>query len=180
MFPGPQTSPLMHLGFWFCLWELWGVWVSWHCYSSFGLTIPFSSLSPSSIPFILVPNFNPMVGSKYLQLSQSVAARASPRTAMPGPSLHTQHDISNSVRIWYVCMGWIPSWDGHREAFLSVSAPHHFFFVPAFPLTQEQFWVKNFEDGSPTSTGGHIYLLEVVSSSSIPHCWSTRTQWGWL
>ena len=34
---------------------------------------------------------------------------------------------------------------------------------------QEQLWVKNFEDEwvAPASTEGRVYLLEVVSSSSI-------------
>jgi hypothetical protein len=71
----------------------------------------------------LVADLNPMVGCKYLHLSQSVVGRASQRTAMPGFFLHTQHGLSNSVRIWCVCMRWVPSWAGHWVTFLSVSAP---------------------------------------------------------
>ena len=41
-------------------------------------------------------------------------------------------------------------------------------FVPAFPL-DEQFWIKNLDMGGypHPSPGGHVYLLEVVSSGSI-------------
>ena len=82
---------------------------------------------------------------------------------MPGSCLHAQYGFSNSVRIWCVCIGWIPSW-----AFLSVSAPFlslHFLICSR----QEQFWVKNFEDGwvPPASTQGHVYLLKVVSSGFL-------------
>jgi hypothetical protein len=50
---------------------------------------------------------------------------------------------------------------------LSVSFP--FFFFPSFFFRLEKFWVKKFEmDGwSHSSIGGHIYLLEVVSSGFI-------------
>jgi hypothetical protein len=48
MCSGPRTSPWMLLGFWISPWELWGVPVSWHCCSSNGVAILFSSFSPSS------------------------------------------------------------------------------------------------------------------------------------
>jgi hypothetical protein len=44
-----------------------------------------SILPPNST--IEVPDFNSMVGCKYLSLSQSVAGRASQRIAMPGSFL---------------------------------------------------------------------------------------------
>ena len=52
------------------------------------------------------------------------------------------------------------------DGFPSVSAP---FFCPCVSFRQEQFWVKIFEIGGwpHSSTGGHVYLLEVVSSNSI-------------
>jgi hypothetical protein len=61
-------------------------------------------------------------------------------------------------------MGWIPRWDGLWIAFPSVSVP---FVIPAF--RQKQFWVKIFEMGGwlHPSPGGHVYLLEVVSSGSV-------------
>jgi hypothetical protein len=42
---------------------------------------------------------------------------------MLGSCLQAQYGISNSVRVWYTSMEWIPSWDGHWVVFLSVSAP---------------------------------------------------------
>jgi hypothetical protein len=84
--------------------------------SSYGVAIPFSSFSPSPNSFIRVSDLRRIVGCKSLHLSQSAADRASQSTAMP------QHDISNSVRVWCLSMGWIPSWAGHWMAFPSVSA----------------------------------------------------------
>jgi hypothetical protein len=74
-----------------------------------------------------------MVGCKYLHLSQSAAGRASQRTAMLASCLQIQYGINNNVRVWCLCMGWIPSWACHRMAFPSVSAP---FFIPASPLNR--------------------------------------------
>jgi hypothetical protein len=56
----------------------------------------------------LVSDLNEMVGCKYLHLSQSVAGRASQRTAMLGSCLHIQYGLSNSVRTWCACIGWTP------------------------------------------------------------------------
>jgi hypothetical protein len=78
--------------------------------------LPMGLQSPSVLLPTLpweVPDLNLMVGYKYLHLSQSGAGRASQRAAMPGSYLHTQYGLSNSVRIWSVHMGWIPSWVGH-------------------------------------------------------------------
>ena len=64
-------------------------------------------------------------------------------------------------------MGWTPIWAGHWVAFLSISAS---FFVPKFLLDRNNSGLNSLKMGgwSPTSTGDHvIYLLEVVSSSSI-------------
>ena len=50
-------------------------------------------------------------------------------------------------------------------AFHSVSAPS---FCPCVSFRQEQFWVKIEVDGWPRpSTGGHAYLLELVSLGSM-------------
>jgi hypothetical protein len=42
-------------------------------------------------------------------------------------------------------------------------------FVPEFPLDRKNSGLKNLKMGvgSPASAGAHVYLLEVVSSSSI-------------
>jgi hypothetical protein len=52
--------------------------VSWSCCSSYTVAIPFSSFSPSPEFSIGVPDLSPMVGCKYLHLSQPAAGRASP------------------------------------------------------------------------------------------------------
>jgi hypothetical protein len=163
---GPWTSPCLLLDFWLSLGEHWRVQVSWHCCSSYRVTIPFSLFSPSSSSSILVPNFNPMGSWKYLRVSQSVADRTSQRKALPGSFLDAQYGLSNSVRIWCAHMGWILTWAGHWTVLLSVSAP---FFVPAFPLDWNNSGLKilKMSGWSPASTGSHVYLLEVVSSRSI-------------
>jgi hypothetical protein len=57
--PRARTSLCMLLGFWLSLWDLWEVRVSWHCCSSYGVSIPFT---PSSNSSLSVPDLNPMVG----------------------------------------------------------------------------------------------------------------------
>jgi hypothetical protein len=85
--PGTWTSQSMLLGFCLTLWEFWAVHVSWLCCSSYGTAIPLSFFSSFFNSSILIPDLNPMVNCKYLYLSQSVANRASPRTAIPGSCL---------------------------------------------------------------------------------------------
>jgi hypothetical protein len=89
------TSPCMLFG-----WELWGVWVSWYCCSSYVAAIPFISFSTSPNSSTGVPNLTPMIGCKYLRPSQSVADRISQRTAMLGSCLQAQHGIHNSSWAW--------------------------------------------------------------------------------
>jgi len=122
-------------------------------------------LSPSSNSSILVPNNNPMVGCKYLHLSLSVTGIASLRTAIVSFCLHTRYGLSNSVRIWCAHTGCIPCWPGYLVPFFQ--SPLH--FCPCISFRQKQFWIKKFEEGgwSLASSGGHVYLLDVVSSSSI-------------
>jgi len=92
-----------------------GIQVSWHCCYSCEVAIPFGSFSPSCNSSILVPDLNPMMGCKYLHLSQSLADRACQRKAMPGFYLQAQYDLSNNIRVWCLHMGWIfgaCTWDG--------------------------------------------------------------------
>jgi hypothetical protein len=56
------------------------------------LMVLLSPLAPSILSLrgtssIRVPDLSPMLGSKYLHLSQTAASRASPRTAMLGSYL---------------------------------------------------------------------------------------------
>ena len=67
---GPPTSPHTLFGWWISLWELPGVQVSWHCWSSYGVAIPFSSFNPSPNSSIGVPDLSPVLACEYLHLSQ--------------------------------------------------------------------------------------------------------------
>lgn len=40
---------------------------------------------------------------------------------MLGSCLQAQHSISNSVRAWCPPVGWVPSWEGWRFLFLTVT-----------------------------------------------------------
>ena len=70
MYKGPWISPCMLFGLWLSLWKLWGVPVSRHCCSSYGVAIPFSSFSPSPNSSIGIPDLSPMVGCICIFLSQ--------------------------------------------------------------------------------------------------------------
>jgi hypothetical protein len=50
--------------------------VSWNCWSSYGVALPFSFFKPSPNSTIGVHDFSPVVGCKYLHLTQSVPDRA--------------------------------------------------------------------------------------------------------
>jgi hypothetical protein len=67
---GPQTSTCMLYGWWPTLWKIPGVWVSWCCWSSYGVVIPFSSFNPVPNSSFGVPDLSPVVGFNYLYLSQ--------------------------------------------------------------------------------------------------------------
>ena len=114
-------------GWWLSLWVLWDVWVRWYCCSSYGVAIPFSSCSPSPKS----SNFSPIDSCKYLHLSQLLVE--SQRTDILGSCLQTQHGISNSVRVWCLCIWWIPDWVGHLMVFHLISDP---FLSLHFPVDQ--------------------------------------------
>jgi hypothetical protein len=99
---------------------------------------PFSSFLPSPNSSIGVPMLSPVVGCGHLHLYWSGSGRASQETTTSGSCRQAHLGISNSVWIWCLHVGWIPSlW----MAFPSVSAP---LFVPIFPLDRSnsrlKFW----------------------------------------
>lgn len=83
MCQGSRTSPCMLLvGDSVFGNSMWSVLVA-----TAGLALGLLSLSISSIIPLILPDFSPMVGFKYLLLSQTAAHRASQRTAMQGSCL---------------------------------------------------------------------------------------------
>jgi len=72
--------------------------VSWYC-SSYGVAIPFSSLSPSPSSSLGVPRLSLVVGCEHPHLYWSGASRTSQGTAIPGSCQQELLDISNSVGI---------------------------------------------------------------------------------
>jgi hypothetical protein len=82
MCQGPWTTPYMLFGWWFSFWKFWGSKLIDIVILPMGLP---SQLAPSIPNFSLgVSDLSPMVGYKYLYLSQSAAGRTSQRTAMLG------------------------------------------------------------------------------------------------
>ena len=82
-------------------WELPGIQVSWQCWSSYGVAIYFSFFSPSPNSAIKGPNLSPMVGCKYLHLSQSAAGKAVLSDYQAIPLLtYSQKMIHNTTRIY--------------------------------------------------------------------------------
>lgn len=142
-----------------------GVQVSWYCWSSYGVTITFSSFNPPTSS-LGDPNLSPMFSFKCLPLSQSAAGRLSHRTAMLASCLQAKHSITNSVRDWCLHMVRTQSWASHLWAIRSVSA---LFFVSVLFFRQEQFWVKSCVGGlmCPPLYWGPVLALEVVSSVSV-------------
>ena len=66
--PGASEQQCISFGWWLSLWELPGVQVSWHCCSSYGVVIPFSSFKPSPNSSIGLLDLSAMVGCEYLHL----------------------------------------------------------------------------------------------------------------
>ena len=93
--------------------------VSWYCCSSYGVANPFSSFSPSPNSSIGSSMLSLMIGCKHLYLYWSGSGRASQGTTRPGSCQQVLLDISNSVWVWYLQMGWILRWDS--RSLLTVS-----------------------------------------------------------
>jgi hypothetical protein len=83
----PQTRSCMLPGWWLGVWEISWVWVNWDCWSSYGIALLLSFFQSFSNSTTGVPNFNLLVGCKYLLLSQSAVCWASWRAAMLGACL---------------------------------------------------------------------------------------------
>ena len=69
---------------------------------------------PMGLPITPVPSVLPITQSncEYLHLFQWTTCRVSQRTVMLGSCLQARHNISNSVRVWCLPMGWISSLGG--------------------------------------------------------------------
>ena len=65
----PWTNPFMLFGWCLRLWDLQGMQVSWHYWSSCGVTIPFCSFTLCPNFFTEVPCLCPMLSCGYLHLS---------------------------------------------------------------------------------------------------------------
>ena len=103
---------------------------------SYGVAIPFSSLSPSHSNSTEVPRLSKMAVCEYLPLYWSGAVRTSQGTAISGSCKEKLLGLSNSVWVCCLQMRWIPRWGGLWMAFPSVSVP---LFVPAFPFDRRNY-----------------------------------------
>jgi hypothetical protein len=85
---------------------------------------PVSSFSPSPNSSLGVLVLSPpMIGCEHPHLYWSGTSRASQETVVSSGCLQVLLDISNSVWVWCLQMGWIPRWGRLWMDFSSVSAP---------------------------------------------------------
>ena len=146
---------------------------SWLCWSSCGVSIPFRAFNPSSYFSIRVPKLRPLFVCGCLHLSES-GARWNLSEACHAGLLSTWiQNIINSVRDWYLSMGWVSIWAGYWLVIPSVSASYP---VPAFLVDRIKFGLKVLWVGwcPYSSPGVPAWLQEVASSGSIsPMLWVT-------
>jgi hypothetical protein len=64
MCQGPLTSSCLLLSWWFSVWEISGVWVSWDCLSFCGVALLLSFFQPFLNSTTSVPNFSPIAEYK--------------------------------------------------------------------------------------------------------------------
>jgi hypothetical protein len=81
----PPPSPAHP--FLFSVWKISRVWMSWDCWSPYGITLLLSFFQPFPNSTTRVLDFSPLIGCKNLHLSQSAASWASQRTATLGSYL---------------------------------------------------------------------------------------------
>jgi hypothetical protein len=105
-----------------------------------------------------------MVGSKHHHLHWSVASQNSQEASTQASSARTIGN-SKSVWVWSLQTEWIPRRGSAWWLFL----PSLLLSCPCLSFSQGHFCGKNFEMGGWPwlSTKGHLYLMEVVSASSI-------------
>ena len=71
---GTQINPCMLFGWWVSLWECPEVQVTWHCWSSCGVVITFSSFNLFPTSSIGVLGLCPVLECEYLHLPQCLAS----------------------------------------------------------------------------------------------------------
>jgi len=111
--------------------------VSWLCWSSCGVPIPFGTLNASFYSFIRIPEFQPLLGCECLHLSESTAEWSlSEDSRILSGSIAEYY---NSVRDWCLPMAWISSWTRYWTTVPWVSAPCP---VPVFLVDRIYFGMK--------------------------------------
>jgi hypothetical protein len=94
---GSHISWCMLPGWWSSVWELSGVQKNWDCWFPYRviLLLSFSQLPANSTT--RVSSFCPLVGCKYLYLTQLLVEFFFQKAVMIGPFLWALHSLSNSV-----------------------------------------------------------------------------------
>jgi hypothetical protein len=139
--------------------------------TSYGVTIPLFSSSPSSSSPTRLFELSLMIGSKHSHLHWSCAGRNSQGRAAPVSCQQVSLGNSRSFRVWCLLTGWIPKWDGPWMALPSISAPFFFFFVPVFPLDRNISGLKTLRGWVASSlywepflfTGGEVPFVGYFS-----------------
>jgi hypothetical protein len=133
--------------------------------SSYGVTIPLSSSSPSPSSPIRIPELSLMVGSKHLHLHWSVAGWTFQVASITGSYLQVPLGTSNSV--WFVVCRQDGSPCGAFPDSPSFSLCSVFFFVPVLPSDRNISGLKTLRWMGGIILWPGAYLLEVVSTGSI-------------
>jgi hypothetical protein len=123
-----------------------------------------SPVLPLALPFGSLGSIQWLAVSTCICIGQGLVEPLRDQTYQP-PLI--KHVLASSTvwELWCLQMEWIPRWGGLWMAFPSVCS----IYSPYLSFGHEHFWVKNFEMlGWPhPSTGGHVYLQDVVSSGFI-------------
>ena len=96
---------------------------NWYCCSPY-VANPLRSFSLFSKSSIRDPTLRAMVNWYLLPLYLPGSGRASRETAISGFCQQTIPDTFNSVQVWHLYMGCIPTWCSLLVAFPLVSAPY--------------------------------------------------------
>jgi hypothetical protein len=111
--------------------QLWGVLVSSYCCSPYRVADPFSSLGTFSSSFIRDPVFHPLDDCEHPLLYLPGTGIASQEIAISGSCQQNLSGICNSVWVWWLYMGWIPSWNSVWMVLSSISAPNFVSVTPS-------------------------------------------------